>query len=248
VPPPSTTNSAVPTCRLLPHLRAELQWRDARLPQADHDRRWLGNIPRSMFKIEFRPGTRLIQLGGPGMLIGLGGGAASSMATGTNTADLDFASVQRGNPEIQRRCQEVIDRCWQLGDDNPILHPRRRRRRHVQRLPELARTAGCGAAFRRCAPCRAPSRACRRARSGATRRRSATCWRLRRRAAGPFDAPCASASAARLRWSAPRPAMALTVKDETSATARRHAAGGAVRQAAAHAPQRPAQIDAADWM
>jgi phosphoribosylformylglycinamidine synthase len=55
------------------------------------------------------------------MLIGLGGGAASSMATGTNTADLDFASVQRGNPEIQRRAQEVIDRCWQQGEDNPIL-------------------------------------------------------------------------------------------------------------------------------
>jgi phosphoribosylformylglycinamidine synthase len=55
------------------------------------------------------------------MLIGLGGGAASSMATGTNTADLDFDSVQRGNAEIQRRAQEVIDRCWQLGADNPIL-------------------------------------------------------------------------------------------------------------------------------
>src|SRR5574338_1486606 len=53
-------------------------------------------------KVQFQPGTLLIQLGGPGMLIGLGGGAASSMATGTNTADLDFASVQRGNPEIQR--------------------------------------------------------------------------------------------------------------------------------------------------
>ena len=55
------------------------------------------------------------------MLIGLGGGAASSMATGANAEDLDFDSVQRGNPEIQRRAQEVIDRCWQLGDDNPIL-------------------------------------------------------------------------------------------------------------------------------
>ncbi|MCA1925341.1 MAG: phosphoribosylformylglycinamidine synthase [Thiobacillus sp.] len=66
-------------------------------------------------------GTLLIQLGGPGMLIGLGGGAASSMDTGANAADLDFDSVQRGNPEMERRCQEVIDRCWQLGDDNPIL-------------------------------------------------------------------------------------------------------------------------------
>ncbi|WP_341675447.1 phosphoribosylformylglycinamidine synthase [Niveibacterium sp. SC-1] len=73
------------------------------------------------FKADFTPGTLLIQLGGPGMLIGLGGGAASSMTTGTNTADLDFASVQRGNPEIQRRAQEVIDACWQQGDKNPIL-------------------------------------------------------------------------------------------------------------------------------
>jgi phosphoribosylformylglycinamidine synthase len=66
-------------------------------------------------------GTLLIQLGGPGMLIGLGGGAASSMDTGSNAASLDFDSVQRGNPEMERRAQEVIDRCWQLGDNNPIL-------------------------------------------------------------------------------------------------------------------------------
>ncbi|MEQ1662492.1 MAG: phosphoribosylformylglycinamidine synthase [Thiobacillus sp.] len=66
-------------------------------------------------------GTLLIQLGGPGMLIGLGGGAASSMDTGSNAANLDFDSVQRGNPEMERRAQEVIDRCWQLGVNNPIL-------------------------------------------------------------------------------------------------------------------------------
>ncbi|MFO1323811.1 MAG: phosphoribosylformylglycinamidine synthase [Burkholderiales bacterium] len=66
-------------------------------------------------------GTLLIQLGGPGMLIGMGGGAASSMATGANAADLDFDSVQRGNAEIERRAQEVIDRCWQRGAGNPIL-------------------------------------------------------------------------------------------------------------------------------
>ncbi|MBI1284936.1 MAG: phosphoribosylformylglycinamidine synthase [Thiobacillus sp.] len=66
-------------------------------------------------------GTLLIQLGGPGMLIGLGGGAASSMDTGANAANLDFDSVQRGNPEMERRAQEVIDRCWQLGAANPIL-------------------------------------------------------------------------------------------------------------------------------
>ncbi len=66
-------------------------------------------------------GASLIQLGGPAMLIGLGGGAASSMDTGANTENLDFDSVQRGNPELQRRAQEVIDRCWQLGEKNPIV-------------------------------------------------------------------------------------------------------------------------------
>ncbi|PTT88216.1 phosphoribosylformylglycinamidine synthase, partial [Pelomonas sp. HMWF004] len=72
-------------------------------------------------KIEFPAGSLLIQLGGPGMRIGMGGSAASSMAAGTNTADLDFDSVQRGNPEIERRAQEVINHCWGLAADNPIL-------------------------------------------------------------------------------------------------------------------------------
>ncbi len=72
-------------------------------------------------KAEVPPGALLIQMGGPGMLIGMGGGSASSMSTGANTADLDFDSVQRGNAEIQRRAQEVIDRCWALGEGNPIL-------------------------------------------------------------------------------------------------------------------------------
>ncbi|CAN5401294.1 phosphoribosylformylglycinamidine synthase [soil metagenome] len=66
-------------------------------------------------------GSLLIQLGGPGMRIGMGGSAASSMATGTNTADLDFDSVQRGNPEMERRAQEVINACWAMGESNPIL-------------------------------------------------------------------------------------------------------------------------------
>ncbi|MDE2415514.1 MAG: phosphoribosylformylglycinamidine synthase [Comamonadaceae bacterium] len=72
-------------------------------------------------KILFPAGTLLIQLGGPGMRIGMGGGAASSMATGTNAAELDFDSVQRGNPEIERRAQEVINHCWAQGEANPIL-------------------------------------------------------------------------------------------------------------------------------
>ncbi len=77
----------------------------------------LGSIQaQQTHKDEIPEGALLIQLGGPGMLIGLGGGAASSMDTGTNDASLDFNSVQRGNPEIERRAQEVIDRCWQLGD------------------------------------------------------------------------------------------------------------------------------------
>lgn len=82
----------------------------------------LGNVrPMHVEKQAAPVGARVIVLGGPAMLIGLGGGAASSMATGTSHEDLDFASVQRGNPEIERRCQEVIDRCAALGDANPIL-------------------------------------------------------------------------------------------------------------------------------
>jgi len=72
-------------------------------------------------KVDVPVGARVVVIGGPAMLIGLGGGAASSLASGTSSEDLDFASVQRGNPEMQRRAQEVIDRCWQMGNDNPIL-------------------------------------------------------------------------------------------------------------------------------
>jgi phosphoribosylformylglycinamidine synthase len=81
----------------------------------------LGNIREDhVQKGEITVGAKLIVLGGPAMNIGLGGGAASSMASGQSSEDLDFASVQRENPEMERRCQEVIDRCWQLGEDNPI--------------------------------------------------------------------------------------------------------------------------------
>jgi phosphoribosylformylglycinamidine synthase len=72
-------------------------------------------------KIDVPVGAKVVVIGGPAMLIGLGGGAASSLASGTSSEDLDFASVQRGNPEMQRRAQEVIDRCWQMGSDNPLL-------------------------------------------------------------------------------------------------------------------------------
>jgi phosphoribosylformylglycinamidine synthase len=77
--------------------------------------------PQHVEKQRLQPGDQVVVLGGPAMLIGLGGGAASSLSSGQSTADLDFASVQRDNPEMQRRCQEVIDRCWQQGEHNPIV-------------------------------------------------------------------------------------------------------------------------------
>ncbi len=82
----------------------------------------LGNVlPEHVLKREYPGGAAVIVLGGPAMQIGLGGGAASSMGSGQSSEDLDFASVQRGNPEMQRRAQEVIDRCWAMGEQNPIL-------------------------------------------------------------------------------------------------------------------------------
>ena len=109
----------------------------------------VGNIDeRHTHKHPLAEGTLLIQLGGPGMLIGLGGGAASSMATGANAADLDFDSVQRGNAEIQRRAQEVIDRCWQSGAANPILSIHDVGAGGLSNaLPELVHGGGAGGAF-----------------------------------------------------------------------------------------------------
>ncbi|WP_046112345.1 phosphoribosylformylglycinamidine synthase [Aquincola tertiaricarbonis] len=99
-------------------------------------------------KLPFGPGTLLIQLGGPGMRIGMGGGAASSMAAGTNVAALDFDSVQRGNPEIERRAQEVINHCWALGDSNPIMAIHDVGAGGISNaFPELVDGAGQGATF-----------------------------------------------------------------------------------------------------
>jgi phosphoribosylformylglycinamidine synthase len=99
-------------------------------------------------KHDLPPGTLLIQLGGPGMRIGLGGGAASSMGAGSNTEQLDFDSVQRGNAEMQRRAQEVIDRCWMLGDGNPILSIHDVGAGGLSNaMPELADSARRGARF-----------------------------------------------------------------------------------------------------
>jgi len=109
----------------------------------------LGSISASQTKkIAFPPGTLLIQLGGPGMRIGMGGGAASSMAAGANAASLDFDSVQRGNPEIERRAQEVINHCWALGDSNPILAIHDVGAGGISNaFPELVDGAGMGARF-----------------------------------------------------------------------------------------------------
>ncbi|NRF68936.1 phosphoribosylformylglycinamidine synthase [Aquincola sp. S2] len=99
-------------------------------------------------KRPFGAGTLLVQLGGPGMRIGMGGGAASSMAAGTNTAALDFDSVQRGNPEIQRRAQEVINHCWGLGETNPVLAIHDVGAGGISNaFPELVDGAGKGARF-----------------------------------------------------------------------------------------------------
>uniref|UniRef100_UPI00356442A9 phosphoribosylformylglycinamidine synthase n=1 Tax=Hydrogenophaga sp. TaxID=1904254 RepID=UPI00356442A9 len=99
-------------------------------------------------KIEFPAGSLLIQLGGPGMKIGMGGSAASSMASGTNAANLDFDSVQRGNPEIERRAQEVINHCWAQGAGNPILAIHDVGAGGLSNaFPELTNDAGRGARF-----------------------------------------------------------------------------------------------------
>ncbi|MGD9954263.1 MAG: phosphoribosylformylglycinamidine synthase, partial [Burkholderiales bacterium] len=107
----------------------------------------LGNLSaRHVAKQGFAKDTVFIQLGGPGFLIGMGGGAASSMASGANTEALDFDSVQRANAELERRCQEVIDACWQRGDENPILSIHDVGAGGISNaLPELAHGGGTGA-------------------------------------------------------------------------------------------------------
>jgi len=128
--------------------------------QTAGDKRWgyhkpimiaggLGSIDaRLAHKDPIPPGALLIQLGGPGMRIGMGGGAASSMSAGTNSAELDFDSVQRGNPELERRAQEVIDRCWQQGEANPILAIHDVGAGGLSNaFPELVNDAGRGALF-----------------------------------------------------------------------------------------------------
>ncbi len=109
----------------------------------------LGNIRDDhVAKNDIPPGSQIIVLGGPAMLIGLGGGAASSMSTGESHEDLDFASVQRGNPEMQRRAQEVIDACWQMGESNPIISIHDVGAGGISNaLPELVHDSGRGGQF-----------------------------------------------------------------------------------------------------
>ncbi len=108
-----------------------------------------GNIKAEhVDKPPFEPGAKLVVLGGPAMLIGLGGGAASSMSSGSSSEDLDFASVQRQNPEIERRCQEVIDRCWSRGEHNPIAFIHDVGAGGLSNaFPELAKDGGTGGDF-----------------------------------------------------------------------------------------------------
>ncbi len=109
----------------------------------------VGNIKAEhVHKGDIPEGARIVVLGGPAMLIGLGGGAASSMNSGSSCENLDFASVQRGNPEMERRCQEVIDHCWEMGRCNPILSIHDVGAGGISNaLPELVNDAGRGAVF-----------------------------------------------------------------------------------------------------
>ena len=110
----------------------------------------LGNIRGSQVeKLMAPPGSKVVVLGGPSMLIGLGGGAASSLGSGASKEDLDFASVQRGNPEMQRRAQEVIDACWALGPDNPVLSIHDVGAGGLSNaIPEIVHQSECGALIR----------------------------------------------------------------------------------------------------
>ncbi|TCK17420.1 phosphoribosylformylglycinamidine synthase [Thiogranum longum] len=108
-----------------------------------------GNIrEQHIEKQDIPAGGQIVVIGGPAMLIGLGGGAASSVSSGESAEHLDFASVQRGNPEMERRCQEVIDRCWEMGEDNPILSIHDVGAGGLSNaVPELVNDAGRGGRF-----------------------------------------------------------------------------------------------------
>ena len=166
--------------RLFPHIRAGRRRSGPapRLRQADHDRRRSRQPARRRMSTSARcsDGDAVIVLGGPAMLIGLGGGAASSMAAGASSEQLDFASVQRDNPEMQRRCQQVIDallgaaatRIRSCRSTTSAQAACRMRFRKSSTIPASAAASNC-------ARSRATIRSCRQCRSGATNRRNATC-------------------------------------------------------------------------
>ncbi len=162
----------------------------------------LGNVRAShVEKGEVPPGSRLVVLGGPAMLIGLGGGAASSMAQGQSAEDLDFASVQRGNPEMQRRAQEVIDACWAMGTTTPSSSSTTLGQAGSPTpCPRSSTTAGW-AGVSSSAKCLTTNRACRPWVYGATRPKSATSWPCRR-TGSTSSHRCARGSGAPSRWSA----------------------------------------------
>ena len=198
----------------------------------------LGNIREPhVHKRDMPAGSLLVVLGGPAMLIGLGGGAASSMTSGASDAELDFASVQRDNAEMEHRCQEVIDRCWQLGDRNPIRFIHDVGAGGLSNaLPELVKDGGRGGRIELRRIPSADAGDCRRSRSGATRRRSATCWRSPRTTSTSFQAIC---ERERCPFAVVGEALDRTGAARGRSAARRHAGGpaavGALRQAATHA-------------
>ncbi len=206
----------------------------------------IGNISdQHTHKHDLPEGSLLIQIGGPGMRIGMGGGAASSMATGTNTAELDFDSVQRGNPEIERRAQEVINACWQLGDKNPILSIHDVGAGGLSNaFPEVVDGASKGARVRS-------------AQDPAGRKRLVAARNLVERSAGALRAGDRAGRSAGFRSDVR--ARALPVRggrhgdrrasaetdrlraERRRARAGRHADGSAARQGAAHASRREAR-------
>ncbi len=244
----STTSSAA---RRWPATSAPSRWR-CRGPTAQPELRGyhkpimiaggLGNIrDEHVHKGEIPPGAAIVVLGGPALLIGLGGGAASSVASGASQEDLDFASVQRDNAEMQRRCQEVIDRCWALGADNPIVSIHDVGAGGLSNaLPELVHDSRPGRPLRAARRPQRRARRCRRWSCGATRPRSATCWRIAAEALARFEALCRrERGAVRGAWARPPPTGALVVDDpHFGQPPHRSAAGGAARQAAAHAAGR----------
>jgi phosphoribosylformylglycinamidine synthase len=198
----------------------------------------IGNISgQHTHKNDIPVGSLLIQLGGPGMRIGMGGSAASSMATGTNTADLDFDSVQRGNPEMERRAQEVINACWQLGDGNPIISIHDVGAGGLSNaFPEITNDAKRGAIFDlRKVPLEESGMAPKEIWSNESQERYVLAIAPE---SLPRSPPCASASAACSPWSASPPKSASCADRPGTGNAGRHADGRPARQTAEDAARR----------